>query len=156
MPKSFARLNNPITIGALVIVGLVAFEWIVKPIVMSPLFLLLGAVVGFIGLGISEAIWKPASIKFIRQDVVPKLGGWMQILDPVMPEWIRDKNAQELQDAVISALISYTGDEAWGTNPLKRQIALQEYTKAYSPLVNAAKAGSDVLVGVMEERVDAA
>lgn len=110
---------------------------------VDPFSLLLGILL----LGATERIWKPFSMlvvdKLTLGVVIPQGAEWLQWADPFMPEFIREKNSEELEEWLIDGLVALTDDESWKTKSQKRKSALRWFERTHSPMVNADVATDD-------------
>lgn len=127
-----------------VLIGLVVFELVLKPIVLSPITISIGLIGGFVVLGFTEAIWKPAAITFWKVKLWPKMGGWLKKVDPVLPEKMQQMTAVELQAYLTDELVAWTGDSDWATVSIARQVAMKQFERTHSVFINTAKAGPSV------------
>lgn len=105
----------------------------------SPIAIVLEVAIAFFVLGFIETVFKPVSMEFWRTQVIPNLGGWLQVADPLMPERLKDLNGQELQDVLINDLVKLTGDSTFRAIPKKKMLALELFAREHSVFVNADK-----------------
>ena len=90
----------------------------------------------FILLMIAEGFIKPIAIGVWERAVVPNLDEVFSIINPKMGEWLQEKNANELNDAIIDA-IAETIPEFPQKSELVKNYAVSLVRKKYDPVINA-------------------
>lgn len=88
------------------------------------------ALIGFISIGIQEALIKPIATRFVKRKILRYAPAAMQFLDEQMPRMLVQSNSENMTELLRSRLQSITGED-WGEKEIN------EMFKMYDPRITA-------------------
>ena len=103
--------------------------------------LLISLPIAFILLGIQEAIIKPIAIAFTnrwKREILKALPSVFQHLDLMLPIWLKDKNPQQMEAAILELFALHSDEFDRWTEREKNQ-AVREVIDRYDLLAAAAR-----------------
>lgn len=88
------------------------------------------AMVGFVSIGVREALVKPIATRFVKRKILKYAPAAMQFLDEQMPRMLVQSSSDGINELLRSRLQSVTGEE-WGDKEIN------EMFRIYDPRITA-------------------
>lgn len=88
------------------------------------------ATVGFVSIGVREALVKPIATRFVKRKILKHAPAAMQFLDEQMPRMLVQSSSDGINELLRSRLQSVTGEE-WGDREIN------EMFRIYDPRITA-------------------